>query len=201
MPIKTNREYRAILQPFSVDGTEKRIETDHYFEGYATTFDQPYFMYEYDGIKYFEMIERSALDGADMSDVIMQYDHAGRVRARMSNGTLFLEPDNHGLFTYGDLSKSSASRELFEDISSGLVTKMSWAFTIADEIYDKSERTRIIKKVRKIYDVSAVSMPANDATEISARSYFNGVIERERQELLARLELAKKRYYYFKELK
>jgi phage head maturation protease len=78
---------------------------------------------------------------------------------------------------------------------------MSWAFTIADEIYDKSERTRIIKKVRKVYDVSAVSMPANDATEISARSYFNGVIERERQELLARLELAKKRYYYFKELK
>ena len=78
---------------------------------------------------------------------------------------------------------------------------MSWAFTIADEIYDKSERTRIIKKVRKVYDVSAVSMPANDATEISARSYFNGVIERERQELLARLELAKKKYFFLKEIK
>lgn len=201
MPIKANREYRAILEPFRVDGTEKRLQTEHYFEGYATTFDQPYLMYEYDDIKYYEVIERSALDGADMSDVIMQYDHTGRVRARMSNGTLFLEPDSHGLFTYGDLSKSSASRELYEDIASGLVTKMSWAFTIADEIYDKSERTRIIKKVRKVYDVSAVSMPANDATEISARSYFDGVIERERQELLARLELAKKKYYYLKELK
>lgn len=199
MPIKMNREYRAILQPFSVDGTEKRIETDYYFEGYATTFDQPYLMYEYDGIKYYEVIERSALDGADMSDVIMQYDHAGRVRARMSNSTLFLEPDNHGLFTFGDLSKSSASRELHEDIASGLVTKMSWAFTIADEAYDQKTHTRYIKKVRKVYDVSAVSLPANDATDISARSYFDGVIERERQELLERLELAKHKYFYFKE--
>lgn len=198
MPIKPNREYRNIAQPFNTNPTEKRIESDFYFEGYATTFDKPYLLYEFDGEKYFEVIDRHALDEADMADVIMQYDHAGRVRARTSNSTLFLEPDDHGLFNYGDLSRSSAAKELHEDISSGLITKMSWAFTIGQDAYDRENKTRIIQKVKKVYDVSAVSIPANDATEISARSYFDGVIERERQELQERLELAKRKYYYFK---
>ena len=151
-------------------------------------------------MKYLEVIGRHALDDADMSDVIMQYDHQGRVRARTSNGTLFLEPDNHGLFNYGDLSRSSAARELHEDINSGLITRMSWAFTVSDDEYDKVNHTRVINKVKKVYDVSAVSIPANDATEISARSYFDGVIEmelRESQERQKELELAKAKYFYF----
>lgn len=201
MPIKPNREYRNIVQPFNTNPTEKRIESDFYFEGYATTFDKPYLLYEFDGEKYFEVIDRHALDEADMADVIMQYDHAGRVCARTSNSTLFLEPDDHGLFNYGDLSRSGAAKELYEDISSGLITKMSWAFTIGQDAYDRENKTRIIQKVKKVYDVSAVSIPANDATEISARSYFDGVIERERQELQERLELAKRKYYFFNEVR
>lgn len=198
MPIKPNREYRNIVQPFNTNPTEKRIESDFYVEGYATTFDVPYQIYEFDGVKYYEIIDRHALDEADMTDVIMQYDHSGRVRARTSNGTLGIEPTDHGLFAFADLSRSSAAKELYEDISSGLITKMSWAFTVADEDYDKDNHTRIFKRIKKVYDVSAVSIPANDATEISARSYFDGVIERERQELQERLELAKRKYYYFK---
>ena len=201
MPIKPNREYRAITQPFDTNPTEKRIESDFYVEGFATTFDKPYQLYEYDGTKYFEIIDRHALDEADMNDVIMQYDHQGRVRARTSNGTLGVEPIDHGLFTFADLSRSGAARELYEDISSGLITRMSWAFTIDDEAYDRENHTRIIKRVKKVYDVSAVSIPANDATEISARSYFDGVIEREMQELQKRLKLAKRKYYFFKEVK
>lgn len=166
--------------------TQKRIETEHYVEGFATTFDKPYELYEYDGIKYYEMIDRHALDQADVSDVIMQYDHSGRVMARQSNGSLFIEPNDEGLFMYADLSKSDASRALFEDISSGLVTKMSWAFTVADEEYDKDTRTRVIKRVNKVYDVSAVSIPANADTLINARSFFDGVIKEEKQELLER---------------
>ncbi len=196
MPIKQNREYRNIEQPFDVNPAKKRIQSDYYIEGFATTFDKPYLLYEFDGVKYYEVIDRHALDEADMSDVIMQYDHSGRVRARTSNGTLGLEPVDYGLFTYADLSQSSAAKELYEDIKSGLVTKMSWAFTIADDEYDKATHTRIIKKVKKVYDVSAVSIPANDATEISARSFVDGVIERERQELQERLEIAKRKYYY-----
>ena len=143
-------------------------------------------LYEYDGTKFYEQIDRNAFDGADMSDVIMQYDHEGRVMARQSNQTLFIEPNEHGLFIYADLGKSSTSRALYEDIDSGLITKMSWAFTIAEEDYDHDTRTRLIKRVKKVYDVSAVSLPANEGTEISARSFINGVIEKERQELAER---------------
>lgn len=197
MPIKSDREYRGM--PLLSITKEKRIDSDFYVEGYATTFDDPYLLYERDGNKYFEVIDRHALDGADMSDVIMQYDHNGRVRARTSNGTLGIEPDSRGLFTYADLSRSGAAKELYEDISSGLVTKMSWAFTVAEDDYDKAEHTRRIKRIKKVYDVSAVSIPANVGTDIAARSFFDGVIEAEKQELLERekmLELAKRKYYY-----
>lgn len=162
------------------------MDSDFYVEGYATTFDKPYKLYEFDGIEYFEMIDRHALDGADMSDVIMQYDHEGRVMARQSNGSLLIEPNDNGLFVCADLKNSNASRELYEDINSGLVTKMSWAFTVAEDDYDRETRTRIIRKVNKVYDVSAVSIPANADTLINARSYFDGVIEGQRQELLER---------------
>lgn len=121
-----------------------------------------------------------------MSDVIMQYDHTGKVMARLSNNTLKLKTDEHGLFICADLSKSQASKDLYEEISSGLVTRMSWAFTIAEDSYNSDTRTRTILKVKKVYDVSAVSIPANADTEISARSYFDGVIEGQRQELLER---------------
>lgn len=132
------------------------------------------------------MIDRNALDGADMSDIIFQYDHTGKVMARSSNNTLIVEPQDHGLFIAADLGKSSAGKDLYSEIDSGLVTRMSWAFTVAEDAYDRETRTRIIKRVKKVYDVSAVSIPANQDTEISARSYFNGVIEREKQELLER---------------
>ena len=165
--------------------TQKRIETDFYVEGFATTFE-PYELFEVDGVTYYEQIDRNAFINADMSDVIMQYDHTGRVMARQSNGSLIIEPNDDGLFICADLSKSNASRELYEDISQGLVTKMSWAFTIAEEEFDRDTRTRLIKRVKKVYDVSAVSIPANDDTLISARSFFDGVIEEEKQELLER---------------
>lgn len=166
--------------------TEKRIDTEHYVEGYATTFDKPYLLYEYDGNKYFERIDRNALVGADLSDVIMQYDHAGKVLARLSNKTLGLEIDDHGLFMFADLSKSRAAQDMFEEINNGLVTKMSWCFRAKEDSYDRETRTRTILKIAKVYDVSAVSIPANADTDISARSYFDGVIEMEQQERLER---------------
>lgn len=165
--------------------TNKRIDSDYYVEGLATTYE-PYELYEFDGVKYYEQIDRNAFDEADISDVIMQYDHEGRVLARQSNGSLIVEPNDEGLFICADLSGSNASQEMFQDITSGLVTKMSWAFTVSEESYDRDTRTRTILKVKKIYDVSAVSIPANSETLISARSFFDGVIEEEKQELLER---------------
>lgn len=188
MPMMKDREYRTMIQPLLIpQGTkEKRIDTDFYVEGYATTFDKPYLLYEYDGQKYFERIDRNALVGADMSDVIMQYDHSGKVLARLSNKTLGVEVTESGLFTFADLSKSRAAQDMFEEIKNGLITKMSWAFRVTEDSYDRDTRTRTILKVAKVYDVSAVSIPANGDTEISARSYFDGVIEREQQERMER---------------
>lgn len=178
MPVKKNREYR-VAAPFQpMEGREFVVE------GYASTFS-PYAMYEEDGVTYFERVSPDAYDGADMRDVIMQYDHAGMVFARRSNDTLALEVDAHGLHVVADLSKTADARNLYEAISAGMVKDMSFAFTIAEEHYDRESHTRVIDRFKRIYDVSAVSIPANPDTEISARSYFDGVIEKERAERLA----------------
>ena len=164
----------------------KRFDTDYYVEGYATTFDDPYILWECDGVQYKEVIDRHALDGADLSDVIMQYDHGGRVFARTGkSNTLLIEPQEHGLFMAADLSKTEQARSMYEDIAAGLVTKMSWAFTVQEDSYDRQTHTRRILKIRKVYDVSAVSFPANPSTDISARSWLDGVIEAEKAERLA----------------
>lgn len=165
---------------------EKRFETDQYVEGMATTFDDPYLLGENDGIKYYEVIDRNALEGADVSDVIMQYNHQGKVLARQSNNTLGIEPTEKGLFIFADLSKSRAAKDLYEEITNGLITKMSWAFTVGEDSYDRETRTRTITRIKKVYDISAVSYPANSGTEISARSFVDGVIDMEQQELLKR---------------
>lgn len=184
MPVVQGREYRAmsLLLPTAAS---KRFDTEYYVEGYATTFDDPYVLWEDEGVQYKEVIDRNALVGADLSDVIMQRDHTGTVMARPSNGTLYIAPDSRGLFIAADLSKSVAARNLHEEISNKLITKMSWAFTVAEESYDRVTHTRRILKIKKVYDVSAVSLPANPSTDISARSWLDGVIEAERQERLA----------------
>jgi HK97 family phage prohead protease len=192
MPAKPNeRQYRVLSVPLKVrasgDGGNKRFDTEYYVEGYATTFNDPYVLYEdFNGNKYTEIISHDALRDADMSDVIMQFDHAGKVLARMSNGTLIVEPDEHGLFIAADLSRSQAARDAYEEIQAELVTCMSWAFTVAADEYDRETRTTTITRVKKVYDVSAVSLPADPNTEISARNLLNGVIEQSRKELARR---------------
>lgn len=166
------------------DQERKKLDSNYYVEGFATTFDEPYLLYEYDDVKIYEIIDRHALDEADLSDVIMQYDHKGKVLARNSNNTLSLEINNRGFLIGADLSKSNAAKDLHEEISNELITKMSWGFTILKDEYDPETRTRTILKIKKVYDVSAVSRPANDDTYISARSFAQGRIEAEKQELL-----------------
>ena len=192
MPKKEGREYRS----FSASNFRALDEQESYIvEGYATTFDEPY-DFGYDGAK--ECIARNALDGADMSDVIFQYDHEGRVLARQRNNTLSVMCDEHGLYVRADLGGSEQGRQLHEEIKNGLVDRMSWAFVIDKDgwEYDANTRTATITKVSKVFDVSAVSIPANGDTEIHARSYFDGVIEMEQQELLQREKESESRRRY-----
>jgi HK97 family phage prohead protease len=112
-----------------------------------------------------------------MSDIIFQFNHQGTVMARQSNGSLIVEVDDGGLFTAADLSRTEAARRLYEEISAGMITKMSWGFYPGTYYYDKESRTIIHRTVKKIFDVSAVSIPANNNTEINARSWVDGVID------------------------
>lgn len=193
MPFKPeDREYRAVVIPLQINPQEKRIDSEYYVEGFATTFDKPYLLYKIEDREYYETIDRRALEQADLSDVIMQYNHAGNVLARISNNTLGIEAAERGLFVYADLSKSQPARTLYEEIESGLVTKMSWGFRVLDDDYDKATRTRTITKISKVYDVSAVSIPANGDTEISARSFVQGRLDLEAQERRREEDLRKR---------
>lgn len=195
--LDSTREYRSFtaLQPLKTD-TEER-NSGYIVEGYASTVNEPYVLFEDGGIQYKEVILPGAFNSADLRDVIFQFDHAGMVYARSKNGSLKLLPDEHGLKVRADLSLTSKARSIYEDISAGLIDQMSFSFIVGEgnDEYDYDTHTRIIHGFRKIYDVSAVSIPANPNTEIgiATRSAFNGFIEAEKQELLKREEEYRKR--------
>ena len=191
MPAKVNeREYRLILE--GAIEVRDAGENRKIVEGYATTFDQEYTLYSFGEFELRESIARNAFDETDMSDVIMQYDHEGRVFARKSNGTLQLETDDHGLKIRADLGGTEIGRQLYEEIKGGYTTKMSFGFTVngeqrtEEEIDGKTIIHRKITAIKKLFDVSAVSLPANEATEITSRNLGEGVIAEVKQEKLAR---------------
>ena len=201
MAIKENREYRSIpleLRAEKRDGEESSFLV----EGYASTFE-PYVMFtDENGTEYKEQILPEAFEECDMSDVIFCKDHEGTVFARTKNGTLELSVDDHGLFTKTDLSKTASARAMYEEIQAGMYSQMSFAFIVREDDYDKKEHLRTIRKVQKLFDVAAVSFPANPGTDISVatRDYFNGVIEMERAERLAHEQALKEARDKFKSI-
>ena len=181
MPIKAEREYRSLtLAPAS---------EDYIVEGDFSTYDQPYRLGGYDEpgyhVEIFEQVARGAFDKTDMSDVIMQYDHQGRVFARMSNKTLEVDLDDTPHMR-AMLGGTEIGKQLYEEIKGGYTTKMSFGFTVTKDRRDRTEEKRedgsiyikvlrTIESIGKLYDVSAVSLPANDQTSISARAFSDGV--------------------------
>ena len=191
MPTKFDkREYRKI--DAALMETRTAEDGGKIVEGYATTFDQPYELWRDEDTTVNEQVDRNAFAETDMTDVIMQYDHEGRVFARISNGTLELESDEHGLKIRANLGGTEIGRQLFEEIRGGYTNKMSFGFTVTG---DERKITRdadghvtvlrTITKIGKLYDVSAVSLPANDATEISARMTSDGLITEVMEEIHA----------------
>lgn len=193
MAINSEREYRNMMLEIrkAEDEAEPQDESKMVVRGYATTFNEAYTLFEDDDVRFDEIVDANAFADTNMDDVIMQYDHEGRVFARVSNNTLTITPDEHGLLIEADLGGTELGRQLFEEIKGGYTSKMSFGFTVENDEEDKKETedgkvliTRTIKKVRKLYDVSAVSLPANDATEISVRNLSDGVIAKVRAERL-----------------
>ena len=175
-------------------------------EGYATTFNEPYELMQWDDwdgyrVHFLEQVDPSAFKETDMSDVIMQYNHEGRVFARTSNKTLELRTDEHGLFISANLGGTEIGRGLYEEIKGGYTNRMSFGFTVSKdtrtEERDEENKVRIITRtitgISKLWDVSAVSIPANDGTEISARSWCDGVIAELQEEFRKAEEIEKQR--------
>lgn len=196
MPIKPDREYRNMT--IQTREPEEGEEARKIVTGYASTFEEPYRLYGWDGVEVWEVVDRGAFDDTDMSDVIMQYDHAGRVFARTRNNTLAVDVDDHGLRIEADLGGTEIGRELFDEISGGYTDRMSFGFTVTGESEETKKLesgvtryTRHITAIGKLYDVSAVSIPANDGTEIGAdaasrsiRNFSDGVIAKIQAERL-----------------
>lgn len=173
------REIRMV----ELRAAEATSEEERIVEGRAVVYDSPTVMYEVDGIEYYEVIARGALDGADMRDVPFKYNHSDSVMvmARTRNNTLRLTPDEQGLWIRATLANTTAGRDLYELVKRGDIDKMSFAFTVAEDSYDRDTRTRTIKRFKKIWDASAVDTPAYPDTSLSARSYFEAQAEAEAQ--------------------
>ena len=197
------REYRS-FEFRSKETEEENEDGGMILEGRAVVFNQPEVMFEYDGIQYKEQIDRNAFAGAKIDDVILNMNHDGQALARTRNKTLRLDFSDEGLDIEADMTKSQASRDAYEAVKNGLLDRMSFAFTVAEEDgdeYDEETHTRTIWKIDRLYDVSLVNFPAYEATSVSARSYFEAKAEAEHRAAEAAKEREEKRAALSEQLK
>lgn len=195
----SEREYRDFVLAVMEQAAEVQ-EQKMMVEGYASVFNHPYTLYEDNEFVIQEQVDAKAFDETDMSDVIFQYNHEGRVFARTKNNTLSVIPDEKGLAILADLGGTDIGQQLYQEIRGGYTTQMSYGYTVDGSKWEDSElddgrilSLRTITRVKKVYDVSAVSIPANDATSISVRDLSDGVIEKIKAERLEALELERRK--------
>ena len=176
--ITKDRNYRSFEVRASDEG--------QIVEGFAVVFDDPTVMAEFDGVKYKEEVRSGAFDKTEMADVVLNYNHGGKPVARTKNSTLSLSVDPRGLFIRADLSGTEEGRRLFEEVRGGYLDKMSFAFTVNSEEYNKTQHLRSITEVKRLYDVAIVDRPAYESTSVVARSFFEAEAEREAAEAVRR---------------
>ena len=170
------------------DGTEELV-----VESVPCVFNSETVLYKGKYYECREIIDTNAFSGCDMSDVIFNYNHGGRVYARTRNNSLQLSVGNDGLHMKATLMNNDEGHaELYRDIQSGLIDKMSFAFHVDKSEYryiedgDREIEIRTVTAIDKLYDVSAVDIPAYDATSISARNAFDAEREKRKAESLKR---------------
>lgn len=199
-------EKECQFRDFRLTAVEKRAASDGkeelVVEGKACSFDDEIVLWSWGDYEAHEIIDSKAFENCDMTDVIFNYNHSGRVYARTRNNTLSLEVKKDGLYMKAVLRADDLGhQELYNDIASGTIDKMSFAFKIRKSEWkfiedgDKEIDVRTVLEIEKLYDVSAVDIPAYDTTSISARSQFLAVSEKraaESREKTEKLELRKR---------
>jgi HK97 family phage prohead protease len=170
-PQLMTREFRSFAMPdLRADGEGGTVH------GHAAVFDQMTSI----GGWFNEIVERGAFDKTDFRDVVFTANHnlqnipLARSRNNNQNSTLQLSVDDQGLMTRAtlDVENNSEAKSLYSAIGRGDITGMSFIFVIRDakwENLDSDMPTRRITDIAKVYEVSAVSFPAYDGTDISAR--------------------------------
>ena len=162
-------------------------------EGYPVVFDKEQFIF--DGKRsFYEKIDKHAFDNADMSDVCLKYNHNDNVLilARTRNDSLKLSIDEHGLFMRAELIDTTTNIDVYKMVKSELLKEGSFAFTVKDKTEERRADGAVLRnilEIGKLFDVSAVSYPQNDWTEISARKHIDGVIDEVETERLKAEEL------------
>lgn len=154
---------------------EENEEEKMQIKGYAVVFNSP------ETYDYTEVISEKALDDADMSDVVLRYNHndSFMVLARTRNKSLKLEKDEKGLMIDATLQNDiTEHRNIFNAIKSGLIDKQSFAFTVEEDEYDYETDTRTITKIGKLFDVSVVDQPFYNATDVSVASKNDDFLQR-----------------------
>lgn len=161
------KEIRKLDMQFrAVDNDDEKME----IKGYAVVFNQP------ETYSYTEVISDKALDEADMSDVVLRYNHndSFMVLARTRNKSLNLEVDEKGLMIDATLQDDITDhRNIYNAIKSGLIDKQSFAFSVEEDEYDYDTDTRTITKIGKLFDVSVVDQPFYNGTDVSVARDVN----------------------------
>ncbi|MEE3324192.1 MAG: HK97 family phage prohead protease [Methanosphaera sp.] len=172
------KEIRKLDLQFRAEDTE---DSKMEIKGYAAVFNSP------ETYGYTEIIAPTAFENADMSDVVLRYNHNDNfmVLARTRNKSLNLNVDEKGLFIDAILQDDiSEHRDIFNAIKSGLIDKQSFAFVVDEDEYDYDTDTRTITRIGKVYDVSVVDQPFYNDTDVSvARDVNNNEFLTKREEL------------------
>lgn len=166
----------SVVRSFNVSDFRTTDNEKFNVAGHAAVFNQTTTI----GDWFYEIIERGAFDGCDFDDVLFFVNHnqnkipLARSRRNNGNSTMKLEVDSTGLFVQADLDieNNSESRTLHSSIARGDIDGMSFAFRIKEQTWENLDTdmpTRRIKKIAKVFEVSAVNQPAYSDTDINAR--------------------------------
>ena len=200
-----HHDYRRLMEVRAEDVGESG---DLILCGTPVIFDQPYKLFRYGNKDVYEVIEHGAFDEADYADVPVKYNHGdsrgtpARTTSKTERGRLTITVHPDRVDVKMNLLPTSGGKDLYLEVSNGTVSQMSWAFTEernSERIVEESDRiTFYVRKVLRVFDVSAVDFGANPTTSIYARRRGDlderaaELDERSRQALLHKINILTK---------
>lgn len=136
---------------------------------------------------YTEIIKRGALDGVDLNDTRLLYNHdVAKVPLARAPKTMSLNVTEKGVEMRAELADTESARAVYTAVERGDLDGMSFGFKVPEggDTYDRETNTRTIHKIEKIYEVSVVAFPAYASTSVEARAAFESLQDSKRDNVL-----------------